>query len=77
MDIKDANKKLQNVEEKVDNVYCFCSKLIDRNYKTSRTIITVLIFVIIVLYSTIVCRGYWKDDHVNNCSCEANSNQRI
>ena len=29
MDIKDANKKLQNVEEKVDNVYCFCSKLID------------------------------------------------
>ena len=69
MDIKDANKKLQNVEEKVDNVYCFCSKLIDRNYKTSRTIIT-------VLYSTIVCRGYWKDDHVNNCSCEA-LNQRI
>lgn len=77
MDIKDANKKLQNVEEKVDNIYCFCSKLIDRNYKTSRTIITVLILVIIVLYSTIVCCGYWKDDHVNNCSCEANSNQRI
>ena len=41
MDIKDANKKLQNVEEKVDNIYGFCSKLIDRNYKTSRTIITV------------------------------------
>lgn len=54
----------------------FAQKLIDRNYKISRTIITVLILVIIVLYSTIVCRGYWKDDHVNN-SCEANSNQRI
>ena len=49
MDIKDANKKLQNVEEKVDNIYGFCSKLIDRNYKTSRSIITVLVLVIIVL----------------------------